>query len=175
MIRKGDLNDLDAIEKIFTSVQEYEETHEAYTVYEKGVYPNREQTEAAIKAGTLYVLEENGDIPGYIVINNDQFEEYYDVDWRVDCSDEKVLVVHLITVRKDVMQKGCGERMLRFALEEGRKRGCRAVRLDTTSKNVPSTSLYRKVGFYIAGEGPMKVGRQVYDPRHLFLEYDLGI
>ena len=35
MIRKGDLNDLDAIEKIFTSVQEYEETHEAYTVYPK--------------------------------------------------------------------------------------------------------------------------------------------
>ena len=174
MIRKGTLEDLDAVERIFTSVQEYEENHEAYTVYKRGVYPTRGQTEEAINAGTLYVLEEDGDIPGYIVINQDQFEEYYEVDWNIKCPDEEVLVVHLITVRKDAMQTGCGGRMLKFALEEGSKRGCRTVRLDTTIKNVPSTSLYKKTGFRIAGEGPMKVGRQVSDPHHLFLEYDLA-
>ena len=40
---------------------------------------------------------------------------------------------------------------MKFAIEEGTRLNCRAIRLDIGAQNKPAVTLYKKLGFEIAG------------------------
>ena len=63
--------------------------------------------------------------------------------------------------------------MVQFILDEARKQGCKAVRLDTGAQNIPARSLYTKIGFHLAGTGSMAIGGVIPHDGHLFFEYVL--
>ena len=47
---------------------------------------------------------------------------------------------------------GLGKKFVNFALEYGRKIGCKVMRLDTYEFNEPAAKMYDKMGFRYAGK-----------------------
>lgn len=86
MIRKAVMNDVGLIENAYNEHFQYEIDHTAYTVFKKGVYPTKNDAEKAIKAGTLFVREEKGDIIGSIIIDKLQPIEYDKIRCRTGTS-----------------------------------------------------------------------------------------
>ncbi len=170
MIRQASESDLDFIEEGYQEHFLYEKEHGAYTVFKEGIYPTRKDAEEALKQGSLFVCEENGAICGSIIIDRKQPDEYRKIDWPGRAADDKVIVIHLLMVRPCMAGKGIGSSLVSYALETAGLRSCEAVRLDTGAQNTPAASLYRKMGFRLAGNASMKVGGEISHNGHLFFE-----
>ena len=174
MIRKATLEDLNQVEQGYTELLLHEQEHGAYTAWQLGVYPTRTTAEKAEKNGSLYVLEQDGEICASIIINHTQPEEYGGIDWKCAAKPEEILVIHLLCVRPSKAGHGFGRRMVQFAIEEGERWNCRAVRLDTGEQNKPAVALYTKMGFALAGTTSMAIGGLIAHKNHLFFERKLS-
>lgn len=170
MIRRAVMMDLDSIEEGYREHFSYEKEHGAYTVFQEGVYPTRNDAEKAWKNETLYVYEENGVVMGSIILDSRQPEEYKKIDWPSQAADEKVNVIHLLMIRPSAAGKGIGSALVHYALEAARQHSCKAVRLDTGEQNIPAASLYKKMGFQLVSVSSMKVGGAISHNGHLFFE-----
>lgn len=173
MIRKAKINDIEEIEKIFTEILLYEQNHTAYTVWKKGVYPTRQVAENALSEGSLYVMEESGKICASMIINQNAPEEYNAVDWKSGALPSDVFIIHLLCVRPSEAGRGVGKEMVKFVIEEAKRRNLKAIRLDTGSQNIPAKTLYINLGFELAGKGTMSVGGVISHNNHLFFEYSI--
>lgn len=170
MIRKAVERDIDQVEESYTELLRYEQEHGAYTVWKLGVYPTRVTAEEALKNGALYVMEQEGEIWGSVILDRTQPKEYEAVNWSQDAGADGVLVIHLLCVRPSKAGRGIGRALVEFALKEGRRLGLVAVRLDTGAQNKPAVALYKKLGFSLAGTGDMAVGGRIAHRNHLFFE-----
>lgn len=170
MIRKATLHDVEFIEDTYNEHFEHELAYGAYTVFQKGVYPTRNDAEQAIGAGTLYVYETAETIAGSIVIDNIQPPKYAEIVWARDLPSDEVTVIHLLMVRPSMAGKGIASSLVQYAVELAKSNSCKAIRLDTGSQNIPAVSLYQKFGFQIAAVSSMKVGNTIEHGGHLFLE-----
>ena len=173
MIRKATLDDLDAIESAYNEHFQYEMEHGAFTVFQKGVYPTRNDAQAAIQSGTLYVYEENCEIAGSIIVDHLQPAPYTDIPWSASLRQQEVMVIHLLMVRPSKSGKGIASSLIQYTFQLAKSHSCRAVRLDTGAQNTPAVSLYQKLGFHIVASSAMKVGNVIEHSRHLFLEKQL--
>ena len=173
MIRKAIEADLYGVNDGYEELLYYEKEHGAYTVWQLGVYPTRSSAKKSLDEDGLYVLEENGQIAASITVNQKQPPEYGMVHWGCEAKPEEVMVIHLLCVRPSKAHQGMGRRMVEFIIEEARKRGCKAVRLDTGAQNIPAKSLYTKIGFKLAGTASMAIGGLIPHEGHLFFEYVL--
>ena len=93
------------------------------------------------------MLEEDGQICASMILNRHQAEAYAEMDWQYPAPPEQVLVIHTLTMPPEMSGKGYGTRMVRFAMEEARRMGCKVIRLDTYVGNLPAQRLYGKLGF----------------------------
>ena len=175
MIRKAMLQDIDQVEQSYTELLLHEKKYGAYTVWELGVYPTRETAEKSQETGSLYVLEQDGEICGSVIANQNQPEEYEGVNWKFPALPDQVLVIHLLCVRPSKAGKGVGKDLVQYIIEEGKRRNCKAVRLDTGSQNKPAVALYEKLGFELAGTGNMAIGGVIAHDGHLFFEKNISI
>lgn len=173
MIRKAVLQDIDEAEKCYVELLLHEQEHGAYTAWELGVYPTRETAEKGIADGNLYVMERDGEICASIIADQVQPAEYDNIKWKYGAKPDEVFVVHLLCVRPSKAGCGIGRDMVLFAIEEGKKRGCRTVRLDTGEQNKPAVGLYKKLGFELAGTTPMAIGGKIKHKNHLFFEKNI--
>lgn len=173
MIRPATRDDLTEIENSYNEHFEYEAAHGAFTVFKKGIYPTRNDAEKALKANSLYVYEENGMICGSVIIDKVQPPEYAKISEFESTPADKVLVIHLLMVRPKMKGNGIGATLVHFAVYLAKELGCKVIRLDTGSQNVPAVSLYKKHGFIVKAEKAMKVGGAIQHTGHLFLEYKL--
>lgn len=171
MIRKAVLQDIDQVESGYTELLLHEQEHGAYTVWELGVYPTRETAQKSFENGSLYVMEQNGEICASIITNQTQPEEYGHINWKCPAKPEEVLVIHLLCVRPSKAGNGIGRAMVEFAIEEGKRRNCRVVRLDTGKQNKPAVHLYTKMGFQLAASASMAIGGLIAHDDHLFFQY----
>ena len=170
MIRKATASDIDGVELGYLSHLLHEQTHTAYTVFQMGVYPTRKTAEDALAGEGLYVLEEQGEICASLIMNTKQPREYQKITWPSGAKSEDVFVIHLLVVKPSKARRGFGRQMIQFAKEEAKRRGFRAVRLDTGKQNTPAIALYQKMGFVLAGSTKMQVGGAIAHDEHLFLE-----
>ncbi|WP_273523134.1 GNAT family N-acetyltransferase [Mailhella massiliensis] len=152
MIRRAAEHDIDVVEKHYTELLTFEREHGSTTNWELGVYPTRSVAEKGVADGTLYVLEENGEVCASMLLNHVQLDVYASIDWRYPAEPDKVLVIHTLCVPPSQAGKGAGSRMVRFALDEAARRGCDVIRLDTWEHNEPAARLYRRLGFRDAGK-----------------------
>lgn len=173
MIRKALLQDIEQVENGYTELLLYEQEHGAYTVWKLGVYPTRETAKKGLEDGTLYVMEQNGEICASIIVNQVQPEEYSNIKWKYAVQPHEVLVIHLLCVRPSKAGCGIGKAMVQFVIEEGKRRNCKTVRLDTGSQNKPAVALYKKLGFELAGVGDMAIGGVIAHNNHLFFEKNI--
>ena len=173
MIRKAELRDIEHVEEGYTELLLHEQEHGAYTAWQMGVYPTRETAEKSYKNGDLYVMEQDGEICASIIINQVQPKEYENIDWPQHVKQEEVFTIHLLCVRPSKAGGGIGRKMVQFAIDEGRRRGCKVIRLDTGAQNKPAVALYTKLGFVLAGTTAMAIGGRIAHKNHLFFERDL--
>lgn len=170
MIRQATFNDLELIEDTYNEHFRHEIEHGAFTVFKKGVYPTKWDVEKAINSGTLYVYEVDDNIAGSIIVDKVQPIEYEDIKWEQACTNNEVMVIHLLMVRPSMTGKGIASSLVRYAMEMAKNNSCKALRLDTGNQNIPAVSLYKKLGFQVVSTASMKVGNIIAHEGHLFLE-----
>lgn len=120
--------------------------------WEKGVYPKLSDLQEAARAGNLYLGYWNKQIAGAFILSHNQDEGYSRVHWTRDVPAEKVAVVHLLAVRRDLKGLEIGTQLLREAVRIAKERGDEVVRMDTLTYNEPVQRLYEKFGFVCCGD-----------------------
>lgn len=173
MMRQATVTDLDQIEEGYHEHFLHEKEHGAFTVFQEGVYPTRKDAEKAFAEDALYVYEENGTVAGSIILNGHQPKEYEKIDWPNQVTADKVMVIHLLSVRPHMARKGIGSSLVNYAFEIARQHACAVIRLDTGAQNKPAVALYTKQGFQLAGTAAMQVGGAIPHDGHLFFEKKL--
>ena len=151
MIRRAAAADIDAVYGIYSEILKNEREGVCYTQWREGLYPTRETAERAVAAGTMYVLEDGGEILASVILNSHQPVEYYEIPWLYPASDEDVLVIHTLCVAPGAAGRGVATRMVDFATGFALGGGKHVIRLDTNVKNSPARSLYEKHGYRLAG------------------------
>ncbi len=157
-MRLATMADLDAIDKIYDGVHSFEEQNAVYTNWQRGVYPTRDLAISTVEAGTMYVLDEDGEIKGCVILNCVEPKEYADVPWEFVAAAGEALVVHTLAIHPDFRGQGLAGKALDFAYELAKSKKCTAIRLETASTNLPAQSLYPKNGYRKAAEVPFVSG-----------------
>lgn len=162
--------DLVCVQKIYDDIISYEEKNVKYTAFRANVYPVKETAEKAFAGNSLYVCENDRKICASMIINQLQPDEYKNIDWKYRFLEHKIMIIHLLCVSPEYSGNGLGGKMIKFAIEEGRRRNCKAIRLDTGNQNIPAKNLYEKNGFNFAGMNHMSIGGVIEHSGHLFYE-----
>ena len=98
-----------------------------------------------LERGTMYVLEDGGEIAACAIVNEEKVDGYADVPWQID-SDE-VMVVHVLAVHPEQRGKGLARNLMEHIVGSERKAGKKALRLDVIENNTAAEGLYQKLGF----------------------------
>lgn len=155
MIRKAEIKDLPVIVSLITQVKSI--------MLERGNpqwnsdYPGEKEYKADLQLGELYVKEDEGNIIGWMTLNNCFPEEYEGMDWN---TLSPANTIHRLAVHPDYKDKGVACRLMSFAEWLSRKQGKRSIRLDTFSLNQAAQKLFLKNGYRYVGQIYMK-GRSV--------------
>ena len=172
MIRKAEMSDIAAIADTYTELLTYEQQNGGHSNWRLGVYPTIAVPEAKVPTGTMYVLEENGEICASMVLNHDQAEEYAGIGWQYPGEDDQVLVIHTLCIPPQKAGHGYGRQMVEYAQKYAKEYGCTTVRIDTYAHNEPAKRLYLKNGFRISGYGRILL-QGLIDEEQVYLEYEV--
>lgn len=126
-------------------------------------YPNRAFFEQALAEDHLFVLTDEGDIKGVVVLDERQAEEWKPVVWQE--GPGPFLIVHSLAVLPASQGKGYGRAILAFCEAFARVHGYAALRLDAFSENAVAVRFYERHGYRFCGKItlPFKpVGHQCY-------------
>lgn len=113
-------------------------------------YPSRSFFQAAITAGNLFALREDGGVVGIAVLDDWQPPEWSTAAWRH--RDESFQVIHAFAIAPRIQRRGHGTFLLNFCEDSARAHGCASVRLDAFSENVGSLRFYERHGYRFCGE-----------------------
>ena len=112
MIRLATRADVDDIVLGYDALFDYEEVHGCFSNWRRGVYPLRSDVEAALAAGTLYVLREEGALCASAILNRVQPAEYAAAAWRIPAGGDEALVVHTLCVPPAQSHRGAARKCL---------------------------------------------------------------
>ncbi|KDE96232.1 acetyltransferase [Staphylococcus sp. TE8] len=149
MIRTATKNDLPVIEKLVDEAKEKMKEFNNNQWDDK--YPVTEHFEKDIETETLYVLDVDSKIYGFIVIDQTQSEWYDDIEWPVN--REGAYVIHRLAGSKDY--KGAATELFQFAVDLTEEHGIHVILTDTFALNKPAQNLFEKFGFTKSGEAEM--------------------
>lgn len=147
IIRKGNTKDIDELEKLYDSLNDYLEENINYPGWRKGLYPVRKDAAYGIENETLYVMEINGRIAGTVILSHEPEEAYSNVVWKTENNYDDILVIRTFAVHPDFMKGSVGSNLMKFAEKFGRENGIKSIRLDVAIQNIPAISLYEKLGY----------------------------
>lgn len=131
-------------------------------------YPSWEKLAEDIEKEELYILKEDGDILGIIVLTPEMDEEYVPIEWLTSNADN--LYVHRLATHPRVWGKGYGQTLMDFAETFAENNRYLSVRLDTFSQNIRNQKFYESRGYRRLGN--------IYFPKqseHPFYCYELVI
>lgn len=139
MIRKANLNDVDGIMDIVNQiVVEMKESNN--TQWDEN-YPKAENFKQDIEEGSLYVDEFEGDLIGFVCINDVQPDEYKEMNW---ISDEDALVIHRMGINPKYRRQGKAKNLIRYAENLAMDNGIMYLKTDTNSMNIKMYNLFKK-------------------------------
>ena len=145
MIRRSTKEDIAAVADTYRELLLYEKEHGSHSNWVLDVYPTKAVAEKSHEEGTLYVLEEDGEISASMILNHYQSEGYKRIPWKYPAAPEEVLVLHTLCIPPLKAGKGIGKKMVTYALKRARELGCKVMRLDTHFDNEPAAGLYKKL------------------------------
>jgi len=142
-VRKSVANDLESTLDLFKSVSKHMMENGIYQWDEE--YPSMSVVTDDIASDDHYVIEQEGIVIGTIVLDSNQDEQYNTVHWKT--RNDKVVVIHRLSVHPDWQGKGIGYQLCLFAEELALDRGYQVIRLDAYAGNPGSNHLYKKLGY----------------------------
>lgn len=154
MIRKATIHDIPAVAAIYDAILDLEEAGQMTIGWARGVYPTADTARAAVEAGDLFVLEDGGQVVASGRINRQQMPAYAEVDWRYPAADDRVMVLHTLTVDPRLSRRGYARQFLAFYEDYARENGCTALRIDTNARNAVARAMYAKHGYVESGVIP---------------------
>ncbi len=153
-VRRAEESDLDAVSRIYDEIHQAEEEGTITTGWLRNIYPIRETAEAALKRGDLFVLEESGVVLGSGVINQIQVDVYENADWENTVPDNRVCILHTLTIQPAASGRGLGKQFVKFYEEYAADHGWNELRIDTNARNIAARGMYRKLGYREIGIVP---------------------
>ena len=135
-----------------------------YCPWDEG-YPSNEAIDWDLSRDALYVLKMNGKIKAAVSIEEDE-----EVD-LLPCWDKNLAPVGelaRLAVLPDVQNKGLGRMMLKFGMDELKRRGFKGIHILVNKYNVKAIRCYAVFGFRMVGECHM------YEQDFLCYEKELG-
>lgn len=151
MIRKATLADLAAVAGIYDEIHTEEEAGRAVIGWVRGVYPTLATAEASLAAGSLFVLEEDGQVLAAAKLDREQVPEYADANWTHPAPAEQVMVLHTLVVSPRQKGRGLGSRFVAFYEDYARAQGCPYLRMDTNERNAAARAMYARLGYREVG------------------------
>ena len=146
MIRLGKHEDINQIETLVSEAKDLMKSFGNNQWDDK--YPATEHFKEDIDKETLYVLEENNTIYGFIVVDQQQSEWYDKLDWPV--KREGAYVIHRLAGNPEY--KGAATELFKFAVNLATDHGIHVILTDTFALNKPAQGLFEKFGFTKVGE-----------------------
>ncbi|MFC0603540.1 GNAT family N-acetyltransferase [Winogradskyella pulchriflava] len=166
MIRKGKIEDIEAIMKLTKACAKFMITNGIYQWNEH--YPNPSAFENDIERNELYVLEHNGFVSGTIVISTLMDQEYMPIKWLT--KNENNIYIHRLAIHPELQGKGYAQQLMAFAEKHAIENNYSSIRLDTFSQNKRNQKFYELRGYKRLGD--------IYFPKqseHPFHCYELII
>lgn len=143
MIRTADFSDLKKIKQLTETC--------ATALQKKGIYqwnehyPPLEKLRADVEEKELFVLEENTNLLGIIVLTPKMDDEYIPIKWL--SPNKNNLYVHRLATHPSVWGKGYGQLLMDFAENFAKESGYQSIRLDTFSQNKRNQHFYEQRGY----------------------------
>lgn len=146
--RKAKEKDLNYIEQIYSDIHIAEESGQVTIGWIRDVYPTRATAEKALERDDLFVgLDDNDDIVGVAIINQQQVDIYYQGNWRYPAEDSQVMVLHTLVISPRHSGKGYGTEFVGFYESYALENSCPYLRMDTNEINQNARALYKKLGY----------------------------
>lgn len=146
-MRLGMERDIDALTQLYDDINDYLEATNNYPGWKKGVYPARQDAVDGINEGCLFVVTENDEIIGSMILRHEPEPAYLKASWQAVLDYKKVLVIYTFVVMPQKLKQGIGKRMLEFVEQYGKDTKMKALRLDVYESNIPAIRLYEKCGY----------------------------
>src|SRR5690606_16695121 len=163
MIRKANINDLEAVQSIYADGRLLIASYGSPQWQNN--YPSLEIIMNDFSKEAIYVYEEDNEIRGVMSVFD--YEKTYDVINGAWLSDKPYKVIHRIATKKGHYNKGISAKLINFVFE---KLDAKSIRIDTHKLNIPMQSLLLKLGFKYCGNILLN---QSEDPERLAYQKDL--
>lgn len=170
MIRQATLDDMQQLDSLLEDYFKYEKKIDSYTAFQRGIFPTYSGIESAVKDGVVYVYDDNGTICGSVVFDHLQPPEFANIPWKYVHSNEEVLAIHLFMVRPSHFRQGIATAMMNYGAELARSKGCKVMRTECGSQNLPAVMLFKHLGFERAAVASIVIEGLVPADGHVFLE-----
>lgn len=113
-------------------------------------YPSYEAFKNDIEHDQIWVLKNENNIVGSIVITEVEDEEYDGVTWLTPQGN--CVYIHRLAVHPDYQGQGLAQQLMNFAENYAKESGYASVRLDTFSLNKRNNVFYQKRGYQKLGD-----------------------
>ena len=154
-IRLATAVDIPAIAAIYGAIHDREARGEVVIGWQRDIYPTADTAREAVLAREMYVLEDSaGRVAASARINRRQMPAYAQVDWRYPADDDRVLVLHTLTVDPACGRRGYARQFIAFYEALAARLGCTALRIDTNAKNAVARATYARLGYIESGVIP---------------------
>ncbi|MBV7269021.1 GNAT family N-acetyltransferase [Winogradskyella luteola] len=148
MIRKGNLEDIDAIMHLTKACAKVMIANGIYQWNEH--YPNKSAFRNDVKREELYILEINNAIKGTIVISTFMDKEYIPIKWLT--KNENNIYIHRLAIHPELQGKGYAQQLMDFAKRYAIDNNYSSIRLDTFSQNKRNQKFYELRGYKRLGD-----------------------
>lgn len=149
MIRTATHNDLKSISELTEDAKKIMQQDNNPQWDEK--YPLIEHFEEDIANQSLFVLEEESKIYGYIVIDQNQSKWYDELEWPIDRKGG--YVIHRLAGSPEY--KGAATALFDFAVKRALDHDIHVLLTDTYAVNRRAQNLFEKFGFKKVGEADL--------------------
>mgnify|MGYP000249055294 CR=1 FL=1 len=164
MIRKARLTDIDDILRITKSCARHMTSQDIHQWNEN--YPNKQAFISDVERDELYVLKEQNNIIGCIVVSAIMDEEYLSIQWLTP--NDNNVYIHRVAIDPEYQGQGNAQKLMAFAEQFAKENNYKSVRLDTFSQNQRNQKFYEHRDYKKLGD--------IYFPKqseHPFCCYEL--
>lgn len=151
MIRKANINDIDAINNIYKDAKRLLKRSKSTQWQNANGYPNEIDINEDILKEELYVKEINYIIVGTITISFRGEPSYNKIYFGSWLNDESYAVVHRLAVKAEYYGLGIAKELMNFSEELTRSVGIYNIRIDTTKINIPMQRLIKSLDYKETG------------------------
>lgn len=145
IFREAEKEDFYKIRSLYWILIDQEQDEPSFPHWKKGIHPSDEMIQISIDRRQLYVLADGAEIAACVIANDEKVDGYADAPWQID--SDVVMVLHVLAVHPNHRGKGLARRLVENVIEQERKAGKKALRLDVIENNTTAEKLYQKLGF----------------------------